>query len=353
MNIAVDITPISGKEISGHKVRGVGMYIANLTQNLQRFDHKNKYTFFVKGDKLPTGIDIVHYPYFDPFFKTLPVIKKYKTVVTVHDLTPIVFKDHFPAGIRGAVHWSIQKILLKRVNHIITDSENSKKDILKILGIPEEKVSVVYLAADESFKVIDDKKILNDVREKYNLPENFLLYVGDVTWNKNLPRLVSVVKRLNVPMVMVGKALVSIDFDKTNEWNKDLVLVRKEIEGDKMFYPLGFLPTEELVALYNSAQALVMPSLYEGFGFPVLEAMQSGCPVVTSKGGSLAEVGGDAVSYIDPYDEDNMYEVIKKIFYDKKLQEDFKNKGIIQAKKFSWEKAIEQTIEAYRKTFGN
>ena len=151
---------------------------------------------------------------------------------------------------------------------------------------------------------------------------------------------------------MVGKALVSKDYDKKNAWNKDLVHVQKELEGDDLFHTLGFLSTDELVKLYNLAEALVMPSIYEGFGLPLLEAMRCGCPVIASNGGSLPEIGGDGVLYIDCLDEKNMAEVMQKIFNDKKLQENLRKKGFLQAKKFTPEKTISMTVEAYNKAVG-
>lgn len=363
MNIAVDITPISGKKISEHKVRGVGMYIKFLVENLEKFDKENSYTFFTRGHVLPVNIDVIHYPYFDPFFQTLPFQKKYKTVVTVHDLTPIVFEKHFPAGIRGKLFWNIQKSLLGKVEQIITDSNNSKNDIVRIVGIPEEKVSVVYLAAGEEFRKLkivpqEDLPLYGGgdwglkIKKKYGLPDSFFLYVGDATWNKNLPRLVSVIKKIGLPLVMVGKALNTPGLDKKNAWNKDLVYVQNEIAGNSLFHLLGFLPANELVKLYNLAEALVMPSIYEGFGLPVLEAMRCGCPVIASRGGSLPEIGGDSVLYIDCLDEKNMADVMQKIFNDKKLQENLRKKGFLQAKKFTPEKTVSMTVEAYNKAVG-
>ena len=352
MNIAVDITPISDKKVSGHKARGVGMYIKFLVDNLEKFDRKNSYTFFTRGDILPKNIDVIHYPYFDPFFQTLPFQKKYKTVVTVHDLTPIVFKNHFPSGIKGRVFWNIQKALLKRAEHIIADSNCSKKDIVNIVGVSEKKVSVVYLAAGEEFRKLEIEDLRFKIVKKYGLPDRFFLYVGDVTWNKNLPRLVSVIKKLGLPLVMVGKALAETKVDKKNVWNKDLVHVQNEIIGNNLFYPLGFLQTDELVKLYNLAEALVMPSVYEGFGLPVLEAMQSSCPVIASRGGSLPEVGGDGVLYVDYLDEKNMADVMQKIFNNKNLQNELRKKGILQAKKFTPEKTVKGTVEAYNRTVG-
>src|SRR5690606_743268 len=154
--------------------------------------------------KPPEDVDIIHYPYFDPFFLTLPLKKRVKTIVTVHDLTPLVFPDAFPAGIKGKLSWQVQKYSLKSASAIIADSEASKKDIIRLTGIDSNKIHVVYLAAGEEFERLQLSDTRNkELRKKYKLPENFLLYVGDVTWNKNLPRLLDAIEEANVPLVMI------------------------------------------------------------------------------------------------------------------------------------------------------
>jgi len=163
--------------------------LEHLKKSLLKYFSDDKYTFFTRSEKLPKNIDLVHIPYFEPFFLTLPKVNKFKTVVTVHDLTPLVFPKEFPAGLKGKLKWQIQKGRLKKADHIITDSESSKEDIIKYVGVSESKISVVYLAAGEEFeKLKADNLKLKAVREKYDLPDPFCLYVGDVTWNKNLPR---------------------------------------------------------------------------------------------------------------------------------------------------------------------
>ena len=122
MKIAIDISPLQ----SGHKVRGVGFYLTYLKKALLTYYPDNDYTFFHQGEEIDKSVDLVHYPYFDPFFMTLPLIKKRKTVVTVHDLTPLVFPEHFPAGMKGNLRWQLQKYNLRHVDGIIADSEASK-----------------------------------------------------------------------------------------------------------------------------------------------------------------------------------------------------------------------------------
>lgn len=349
MKIAIDITPIQGSD-QGHKVRGVGFYLEHLKKSLVKYFPENEYIFFTQSGEVNDDVDVVHYPYFDPFFFTLPLSKKHKTVVTVHDLTPLVFPQHFPAGLKGSLRWQIQKYKLKKVDGIITDSKASREDIIKIVGVSGSKVDVAYLAAGEEYRRISKKEIVDKkIKEKYNLPDKFVLYVGDVTWNKNLPRFLHAIKKLHLPLVMVGKVLVDKNFDTSHPWNKDLVEVQKLVEGDTSIARLGFVPTEDLVYLYNMATVFVFPSVYEGFGLPVLEAMQCGSPVVTTKGGSLSEVAGDAAILVDGYDIQNMANGIQEVCSNEKLQKELREKGFEQAKKFSWKKTAEETINAYKK----
>lgn len=351
MKIAIDITPLEDRGVLNHKIRGTGFYLSNLKRSLLQYCSQHSYHFFTRGEKLPRNIDIVHYPYFDPFFITLPFFLHRNTIVTIHDLTPLVFPKNFPVGARGFLKWNIQKFLVKRSRAIITDSFNSKKDIIKYANISENKIQVVYLASGEIFKKITDITLLKEARNKYNLPKEFVLYVGDVTWNKNLPRLIQAIQLLDIPLVMVGKSLVQKDFDKTNLWNQDLIQAQKLAENNKKIIRLGFVSDQDLVCLYNLATLFVMPSLYEGFGLPVLEAMSCGCPVITTKEGSLSEIAGDSVYFIDPYDTKSIASGVRKVFFDEKLKEDLSSKGLRQSKKFAWKKTARETINVYEKVY--
>lgn len=347
MNIAIDISPLKAGNFLQHRVRGTGFYLENLNKSLKKYFPNNNYYLFSRGEKVPRGVDVIHYPYFEPFFLALPFSSKNKFVVTVHDLTPLVFPANFPPGIKGKIKWMLQKNRLRRASAVITDSESSKKDIVRFTGIKESKVDVVYLASAEDFS--PNKRNVDKVKKKYNLPDKFVLYVGDITWNKNLPSLLRAVMIKKIPLVMVGKALVDKDFDRANPWNQDMAKVSELVRDNGNIFALGFVDHEDLVALYSSAVAFVMPSFYEGFGLPILEAMSCGCPVITSRGGSIPEIAQDAAFYIDPYDIDDISEGIEKVFNDKSLQEDLSRKGILQAEKFSWKKTAENTIKVYDK----
>lgn len=348
MNIAIDISPLSDTRVLSHRVRGTGFYISYLQKSLEKYYPSNSYTYFTRGNKIPDTIDIVHVPYFEPFFLTLPFQHEKKTVVTVHDLTPLVFQKEFPHGIKGGIKWQIQKRRLKKADAIITDSTASKKDICRFTGISEENVTVVPLAAGEEFKKIENEEVrIEKLRKKYSLPEKFALYVGDATWNKNLPRLIDAVTSVNIPLIMVGKTLTEANYDYTNPWNKDLVYVQQKLNTNSSLKALGFIPTDDLVTLYNCATVFLMPSLYEGFGLPLLEAMSCGCPVVTTKEGSLKEVAGDAAYFVDAYDAISIASGVARVFEERSLQKELLQNGLKQAAKFTWEKTASETTAVY------
>jgi len=353
MKIAIDMSPLKTGNFLQHRVRGTGFYLENLKRSFLKYYPENEYIFFTRGEKLPNDVDVVHYPYFEPFFLTLPLFSGNKSVVTIHDMTPLVFPNHFKSGLRGNAKWQIQKMALQGMKMVITDSQSSKRDIMKYVGIPEDKIKVVYLAAGSEFKVLDRRSSILDLRSKYKLPQEFILYVGDATWNKNLPRLIEAAIKASVPLVMIGKALIDKVTDINNPWNKDLLKVQNMIENQRsksqdLITRLGFVSSEDLVALYNVATVFVMPSIYEGFGLPVLEAMSCGCPAVTSKEGSLAEVAGDAARIVDPYSVDSIAQGMKEVFGDLALRKELSQKGLIQAKKFTWDKMAKETMDVYK-----
>jgi len=351
MRIALDISPLSGEKFAQHRVRGTGFYTRNLKDLLKKYFPDNDYIYFSQKKPQET-VDIVHYPYFEPFFFSLPFKKFAPTVVTIHDMIPLVFPNFFPPGIKGKLKWILQKKSLKTVSQIITDSMQSKADIIKFTGISSEVINVIYLSSGENFVLLNNKHLLNKTRKKYNLPEKFGLYVGDITWNKNLPRLIRAFKKTEIPLVMVGKALIETNYDRSNPWNQDRIEVQNLAESDQKIIRLGFVPDEDLVAIYNYATVFIMPSLYEGFGLPVLEAMNCGCPVITTEEGSLKEVAGSAAYFVNPNDIDNIAKGIVEVVGDKNLRKKMVENGFKQAKKFSWKKTVYETFGVYKKAAG-
>lgn len=346
MNIAFDISPL----LTGHKYRGIGFYTENLLKNLEKHDRENHYFKLANKQEIPKNINLIHHNNFDVYRKTLKPFQNVKNLITIHDLTLLKFPKHFPAGFRGKINWFFQKQALQKFDAVITDSISSKKDIVQIARIPEEKIHVVYLAASDQFRKLTKDQIQNSrVKKKHNLPENYILYVGDVNWNKNVINLIksfSHIKRIfpDLKLVLIGKAFLRADLEEAKEISQ---IIRKSgLERD--IFKIGFVSTEDLVVIYNLAKVYVQPSYYEGFGLPVLEAMSCGVPVVCSNQGSLPEISGDACIKINPYDLESLTSGIKKILEADEQYFQFIEKGLEQAKKFSWKKTAFKTIEVYK-----
>jgi glycosyltransferase involved in cell wall biosynthesis len=340
---------------SGHKDRGVGVYTKNLIDSLKKAGIE-----VIEFENLEdvTGVDLIHYTWFDLYFKTLKISKEYPTVVTIHDVMPLIFQDHFPVGIRGKVNLFFQKQALKNVKKIITVSEISKRDIIKCLELDPAKISITKESIDPKFRVLP-KKDLEKIKEKYNLPEKFILYVGDGNFVKNLPFLIKGFKSIEVndiKLVLVGKVFLKtsaeLNHPELKSLKETLELIKKSGLTDKVILP-GYVPTEDLVAFYNLATVYVQPSLYEGFGIPILEAMSCGTPVVSSTGGSLKEVGGEAASYFDPNDLDQFIKNLTAVLQNGTLQDKLSKKGSERAKLFSWQEVTNETIKVYQETINH
>jgi glycosyltransferase involved in cell wall biosynthesis len=348
MKIAIDTSPLR----SSHRFRGVGIYTKHLIEALKKVDKKNKYFFLYQQSAINyQQFDIIHYPYFDLFWLTLPLKKPKPTVVTVHDLIPLVFPDKFPKGLKGWVKYQRQKYSLRGAKAIITDSMNSKKDIIRFIGFPEEKIHVVYLAPGEEFKQLAIGDWQMAVSKKYSLPNRFVLYVGHANYNKNVLGLIKACKKAKIPVVIVGQPAAQKEFKSSHIENQPLVQLIEVYGKDPDVVRLGFLPKKDLVAVYNLAAVYCQPSFYEGFGLPVLEAMACGTPVVAANVSSLPEVCGNAAVMVDPEKVDKIAEGIKKATDDKMLRKRLIKRGLIQAKKFSWEKTAKETIKVYQKVY--
>lgn len=349
MKVAVNAYPLK----SGHKDRGIGFYTYNLIENLKKdtsMDVKEFTDLSKVGD-----VDIVHYPWFDFFFHTLPIRKKFKTIVTIHDTIPLKFPEHYPAGLRGKINFFLQKMALENC-HIITDSKVSKEDLNKYLRLDPKNISVVHLAANDSFKPQSDTKLLY-IKRKYNLPDRFLLYVGDANWIKNLPFLIEGYDKLrqisnleDVKLVLVGavflKKVENINHPELESLKKVNELIKnKNLEID-ILRP-GDLNLEELVSFYNLATIYVQPSLYEGFGLPLIEAFSCGTPVVCSRRGSLMEIGGDAPIYFDPTNPKLFISIVTELLQNRSLQERLSKSGLKRATQFSWNKVANETKNIY------
>ncbi len=346
MKVAIDSGPLKG----GHAVRGVGTHTRELLRAL-----KMPGVDFGKVDL--SKFDVLHYTFFHPYFINLPLKKpKAKVVVTIHDLIPLIYPKHYPAGIRGKIRFLINKYLInKNVDAIITISETSKKDICRFLGVSPEKVHVIYLAPRKIFRKLK-------IQKRYGLPERFALYVGDINYNKNIPNLIKACKLAKIPLVICGKQAFDIETlgvdDLSNlkgprDWIRYLFgkphpelahyqNLLKEFNHGKNVVRLGFVPDEDLVAIYNLALVYVQPSLYEGFSLPILEALACGCPVVASKIQAHVEIAEGAATFVDPNDLKDFVRGFNNLIRNPKLP-----------RKYSWEKTAKETLRVYKLLISN
>lgn len=326
---------------AGSLVRGGGYYANRLLQALEKFVDVTASDFSLLPGAY-SRFDIVHFPFFDEHFFTLPPILPPKLVVSILDCTKLKFPKHFPRGLRAKVAWPWQKALVSNASAVITISQSAKKDITSFFGLDPDKVFVTYLAADKQFQPVEDKKKLEAVVKKYHLPKKFALYVGGVNWNKNIPTLIKACQKIRFPLVLIGKEFTASGVDLSHIENQPLKEIRRLAEGDRLVHLLGFVPTTDLVAIYNLAAVYVQPSIYEGFGLPVLEAMTCGTAVVCGQNGSLPEIAGRAATYADV---ESLDDLASKIESAKPT-----GKEIAQAKKFSWEKTARETYEVYKQS---
>lgn len=345
MKIAIDVTPLKNE----NKNRGVGIYTQSLIDAMTKYQTENTYIFFTQGKVNLNQIDLVHYPYFDPFFLTLPLVKLKPVVVTVHDLIPLALPQYFPKGLKGEIKWKIQRASLSGSRRIITDSEASKVDIVSLVGIKSSRIDVVYLAPRENLFTIKESSLLDTVK-KFGLNKRFILYVGDVNPNKNVIRLLQGFSyfqeksKERMDLVLVGKSFLELSLKESLEIKKCI----EELEIGEFVKKIGFITDGELAALYKQAAIYVQPSIMEGFGLPVLEAMAFGTVVVTSNTSSLKEIAGPAIS-VNPNDFKDIGDgILRGLKVNRK-------EWLIGAKrwtrKFSWQKVAFQTSDAYNKAF--
>lgn len=375
MKIAIDSGPVAG----GHSWRGIGVNTRELISGLLEAKDKtwtiDSFDFAGEHESGFAKYDIVHLTSFNPYFVSIPFNKSgYKLVLTIHDLIPLIYPANYAAGLKGKIRFLINKFLVRQnVDAIITISETSKKDIVRFLGVRPEMVHVVYLAPKSVFRKIENglhpagRKRKMEIKKRYDLPDRFVLYVGDVNYNKNVLKLIKACKILKVPLVICGKQAAEIESRiNINELNGPMDYFRylfgmlhpeishyKElVRATSGVIRLGFVPDSDLVGIYNLASVYVQPSLYEGFGIPVLEAMASGVPVVASKTQALVEIAGDASLYADPKSMDDIAQKISMVIKDRALRERLVKKGLETAREYSWAKSAKGVLGVYQEVVG-
>lgn len=255
-------------------------------------------------------------------------------VIAVMDISYVFYPEMFKnRDMRQLISWTSYSV--RKAKKIITISQSSKNDIIKYYKVSESRVEVVYPGVKERFmnKKLDGKNFRHQA-----ITGKYILFVGTLQPRKNIQRLIEAFSKLQkdkLQLVMVGK----------KGWMyRDILRAPKKFGVEKKVIFLDFISDENLPQLYENAQCFVLPSLYEGFGLPILEAMKYGCPVLTSNISSLPEVGGEAALYFDPYNVNDMAEKIDRVLSDSNLRKDMIEKGKKQVKKFSWEKSAEKVL---------
>lgn len=309
---------------------------------------------------------------------TLPLIRKpnLKTVVTVHDLGAEYLPTTHQLKQRLYLNF-MTRYQLQSATHIITVSQATKNDLVKRVGIPDEKISVVYEGYNNQlFGPVKNDVLVNILRGFDLVPQNFFLFVGTIQPRKNIERLISayaeflkyqqrgVTRKSEIPKVSPAATLgARTDDGKLERQDPELIIVGskgwlsdeiyqlpKKLGVENQVKFLGYVPDEKLPALYSGAMALLFPSLFEGFGLPILEAFACSCPVLTSNISSLPEVAGKAALLINPYSISKISQGIIQLATNQKLRHKLIQAGHQQLKKFSWEKAAKQTLQVLTNT---
>lgn len=277
----------------------------------------------------------------------IPRFSPTKRVVTIFDLSFL----HFPQMFNKNDLWQLTnwtKFSVENADHIITISNFSKQDILDQYKIDKDRITVAYPGFDKDlFKLQTSNTKIAKAKSKYKINDSYIIYIGTVQPRKNLIRLMEAISRIdNLNLVVVGK----IEGEGRAGWMYEDTLktpIRLGIEKRVKF--LGFIPQKELPLLISGATAFVLPSLWEGFGIPVLEAMACGTPVVLSNVSSMPEVVEKAGLLIDPYSVDQIEQAIRTITVDRKLHKKYSKLGLLQVKKFSWEKMAKIVLRVFER----
>lgn len=371
-NLLIDYTQIPIKRV------GVGVYAFNLIDYILKIDSFNTYYILIQDDdkslekvaKKNVHLIYVNHSIFrifilrlflEQFYIPFLIIKKNislihslhysfplicfqaKRIVTIHDMTffllPVVHIRLKTAYFRTFI-W----LAAKMKNHIICVSESTMNDLIKITKLEQTKCCVIHLGKSDIYNPNYSIKEVEIVKDKYNIRGDYLLFIGTIEPRKNIERLIKVYSTFlntnsNYSLVIVGK----------KGWFFDNVfqLIEKYKISDKIIFT-GFVLEEEKPMLLNGCKIFIYPSLYEGFGIPVLEALSCGIPTITSNKSSMPEVAGEAALLVDPESEDDILNAICLLLSDELLFNALKQRSILQAKNFSWEKMAFETLRLYK-----
>jgi glycosyltransferase involved in cell wall biosynthesis len=278
---------------------------------------------------------------------SLPLRRSCRYVTTIHDLTTYVMPEQHTPGRRSYLRWMIPQAC-RRAEGIIAVSENTRNDLVRLLRVPHEKIFVVPLGVDPTLRPVQDPDELLAVRQKYGLPKKFILYLGAIEPRKNLHTLVKAFQEAEdlhreFALVLAGSL----------GWGYGPLLrqVKSSAVRDRIIFP-GYVSADDLAAVYGASSLFVYPSLYEGFGLPVLEAMACGTPVVTSNVSSLPEVAGDAALFVDPHSASELAAAMRRILAHEDVRQTLSRRGILRARAFDWDRTALKTREVYARLVG-
>ncbi len=352
---------------------GIGQYILHLVDGLAKVDGENDYVllqsrkdgttilerpnfkrvslwtpshhrlerYSLNVELMRLGLDVLHSPDFIP-----PHRPTCKSVITVHDLAFLLY-PHFLTKESARYYGHIDHAV-RWTDHIISVSESTKRDTIQHLGVPEEKITVVHEAANPIFCPLDKAEAQEQVRNRHGVDGPYILFVSTIEPRKNVPSLLRALWQL----VTCYKEDVRLVLAGGKGWLfEDAFALVDELKLDDRVHFVGRVSSEDLLYLYNAAEMLAHPAFYEGFGLPPLEAMACGLPVVASDVASLPEVVGDAGQLIDPHDVDELTVAMWRVLNDSALRVQMREKGLVQAGLFSWERAARETMEIYRKAY--
>jgi glycosyltransferase involved in cell wall biosynthesis len=288
-------------------------------------------------------IDLLHCPYWSN-----PLWSPWPTVVTVHDVIQFVLPEYAWRKI-SRVYFGLVSAGARRAQAVITVSECSKQDIMKILGLGPERIHVIGNAVDASLYPVRDAWLLANVRERYGVAPRFVLYFGGFDLRKNVPRLIEAYARLPAALRREYQLVIAGRYQYLGHplYPDPRETVRLlGLEGNVIF--TGQIREQDKAPLYSAATVFAFPSLYEGFGMPVLEAMACGTPVVTSNVSALPEVAGDAGLLVNPYSPEAITEALAELLESAARRDDLSRRGLERARRFTWPQVAEQTVRVYK-----
>ncbi len=289
-----------------------------------------------------TPLDVLHSPDFIPPFR-----RRCRSIITIHDLNFLLYPQFLTKS--SARYYGQIDQAVRRTDHIIAVSESTRRDIVRLLGVPEQMITVIHEAPRRFFHLLPDIDLRPRLKKRFGLERDFVLFAGTIEPRKNVPTLISAFQQLlahyhpEVDLVLAGAP--GWLTDETHGLVNRLGLARR-------VHFLGRVSDEELVWLYNAGRMLVFPSFYEGFGLPPLEAMACGMPVIVSNVSSLPEVVVDAGLLVDPTNTDELTVAMWRLLSDDALRQELIAKGLKRAALFSWERAARETLALYRRVAG-